>query len=194
MMRDPAGLRIILAGTRRVMTRIRQWLPRREMWYVLRTLRADYVVHWKPFKGLWVTSARPLPGQEDVEPTSWPRPKERSMKRRNLTPGEGLPPVGVSALSVLFGKYPKLREHLTCMAYENGEIRTPGYLWWKTTMTAHVVTLFDPDAGARLDCRASTIDEAWALAEKLLGAEDAPWEHDQYLAERMTKRKKKKGS
>jgi hypothetical protein len=65
-------------------------------------------------------------------------------------------------------------------------------MWIRTLGTQWCVTVFDPDACARLDCRATAIDDALLLAEKLLGAEEAPWEIDGYLQEKAAKQTKKK--
>lgn len=194
MRQDPDGTRILQVGTRRGVTRVCQWLKRRERWFYLEQHGVRYVVHWKPWQGLWVTSrhVKSLARVGTVYRT--PRPETSKVKKLKLATGTGAPALGVGAGSVILGKCPKIREHLTATTYEDGDMRTPGYLWLKTTSSQWVLTLFSPDDCARLDCRAATLDEVLMLAEKWLSVEDAPWEIDTYLQEKKAKTKKKRGA
>lgn len=116
------------------------------------------------------------------------------MRRLKIDEGPGAFPAAVVHTKTL-QKFPRLMEHCTCTKYDDdNSLRTPGYFWVKTQGSTWIVTMFDPDGGARLDCRAATVDDALALAETYLGAADAPWEVDEYLRERMAKKKKKKAS
>lgn len=117
------------------------------------------------------------------------------MKRRvPLTEGNYIPPA-LPATSDVLRKLPQLREFITATTYEDGSVRVPGDFALRNRGTGFEVTLYDPDAGLRLPCRGSTIDDAFMLAEKLLGVEDAPWEVDDYLTQRLAKRKaRKKGA
>jgi hypothetical protein len=192
MQRMDGGTYVLVPRQSNAPKRIRNWLPRKERWYKTRTANSVHHIHWKPWHGLWVVRRCPLDAAGDTEAVETPREKGRAMKRLKVSEGEGLPALAVSAKSEVFKKFPRILEHTTATAYEDGSIRTPGYFWVKPTTSQWVITLFDPDAGARLDCRAATCDEALALAEKWLGVEDAPWEIDEWLRERMAKKRGKK--
>lgn len=113
------------------------------------------------------------------------------MKRLSVGSPEDDGKKPLPAESKTLAKFPRMCEFLTAVAYEDGTKRQPGYLWLKSDAVAFVVTLFDEDACCRLPCRGATLDEALALAEKLLGVENAPWEVDQYMRERKKKKGKK---
>lgn len=183
---------ILLGDSRRGQTRPRRWLPKCEGWYYLDSEGVRYSLFWKPRFGVQCT-ARTVRGLGGVERTyKYPYVKDWAMKKLKIAANTGIAPMGVSSTSVLWGKLTRLREHLTCLAYDDGTIRTAGYMWVKTTATQWVITIFEPDACARMDVRGSTLDDTLTLVEKLLGAEDAPWEVDSYLQEKAAKRTKKK--
>lgn len=174
--------------------RIGTFLPARERWYYLMAGRHRHVLHWKPWYGLWEV-ARYLRGEAgESQVRKSPRMEVYEKMKRRVAKTDGLPAPGVAATSVMWGKLPLIREHLTTTAYEDGGPRSPGYMWIKTTLSTWVVTLFEPDSAARLDVRGPTLDETLQLAEKLLGAENAPWEIDTYLQERQAKKGKKKSA
>ena len=179
-----------LPGAGRV--RLSRWLPRRPDKFVLRCGQWDYLLDWRPFHGLQVTKVAPASAGEFNPEDDWPREGACPMRRLKVDDGLGTFPAAVVHTKTLV-KFPRLMEHCTSTKYDDdGAFRTPGYFWVKTQGSTWIVTLFDPDAGARLDCRAATVDDALALAETYLGAADAPWEVDAYLRERMAKKKKKK--
>jgi len=183
---------ILLGDTRRGVTRPRKWLPKREAWYYLDVEGVRYSLFWKPCFGIQCT-ARTIRGLGGFERKyKYPFERDWQMKKLKIAASTGVAPVGVSSTSVIWGKLPRLREHLTCLAYDDGTIRTAGYIWVKTTATQWVITVFEPDACARMDVRGTTLDDTLTLVEKLLGAEDAPWEVDTYLQEKAAKRVKKK--
>lgn len=194
MLNPPGGSLILTCGSRRGVTRIRRWLPRSVKLYYLDTPTMRVTLHWLPHHGVWPVAYTPLTGAECGTVYHNPRPKGSSMIRRQVAVTPGTVPLGVGAASVVLAKFPKLREHMSCRAYDDGSIREPGYIWVKTSLTAWVITIFDPDAGARLPVQAATLDECLALAERLLSADDAPWEIDDYLRDRMAKKKKRKGA
>jgi hypothetical protein len=128
----------------------------------------------------------------DDQAIKTPRPKESRVKRRQPVGETSLPPVGLGAVSVILGKLPAIREFLSCMAYDDGSLRTPGYVTLRNRGTAYEFTLYDPDAGARMAVRAETFDAVLTQAEQLLGVAEAPWEVDQYLTDQLGKKKKRK--
>lgn len=94
--------------------------------------------------------------------------------------------------SAMLKKYPRVLEHLICTAYEDGAVRTPGAWRMDNKLILLTLTLYDPDSGMRLPVNGVTVDECFALADKLLGAPDCPWEVDRWLTEQLAKKEKEK--
>jgi hypothetical protein len=113
------------------------------------------------------------------------------MKRISLGTSVGLPTVPLSADSVVFKKFPLTRHFMTAVAYEDGSPRQPGRIWWENDGVAFTAVLMDPTGCARVRLRAATIDDLWTAVEAHLGAENAPWEVDQYARDRAAKKGKK---
>lgn len=106
------------------------------------------------------------------------------MKRIELRqngPGKG--PTHVAAIeSNVLAKLPNLVAHCCITRYEDGTARRTG--WWtlKTQGAAWIVQVKDPDSGCSLQAAGNDLDDALALADLLLGTEDAPWEVDPFLS------------
>lgn len=115
-----------------------------------------------------------------------------AIKRRTPVGSAELPGIPLPMTSAILMKLTLIREFLTEVNYEDGSKRQPGYMTLRNRGTQFELTLYDPDAGMRLPCRGLLIDDAFALAEKLLGTESAPWEKDDYLTSRLTTKKKRK--
>lgn len=113
------------------------------------------------------------------------------MMRRNLAL-KLVPQAELPSESKLFGKLPQLLKYLTRITYDDGQARTPSYYTLRNRGSSFEVTLYDPDAGGRLPVNGVTLDEAFIALEKLLGAEDAPWQPDRYLMAELVKREPKK--
>lgn len=169
-------------------------LPRRERWFFVLTGTVLHLYHYKPRQGLWRVSRRAVGASDVLGTYLTPRPERDAMKRRLVSAEPGTPPPALPAVSTTLAKLPLLREFLTATAYDDGSIRTPGYVWLKNTGAVFEITCFDPDSGTRLPVRAATLDELLSAVEKLLGAEAAPWEADRYLTEQLTKKRRKKGA
>jgi len=192
-MRDVTGTRVLVwSGLRPGPRRIGQWLPRGELFFVVRLTRKELVIHWKPYEGLWCVATRRKGIPTDPNSTRYPRPERAKMKRR-------LPPAGATDLvpplpveSSILVDLPLARQFVTATQYEDKTARTPGYFWFMNRVTAFEVIMFDPDSGSRLPVRAADMDSALLLLEKLLGTDDAPWEQDRYLMEQLQKRSKGK--
>lgn len=169
-----------------------QWLPRREKTFYFRRGRHLLTLHWKPFNGIWLLAERS--GDEHSEPhTTNPRPeKEMGIKKRPSQAQSATVTPPAKATSVLLAKLPALREWLTATAYEDGSARTPGKLSVETYGQTWSVLLRDPDAAARMNVRGEELDKVLMLVEQLLGVEEAPWERDNWLAEQLVKKGKKK--
>lgn len=114
---------------------------------------------------------------------------------RRIKPGgsaEGSPAKHLAAVeSDVLSRLPNLVSHCCVIKYDDGESRRPG--WWtvKTMGSAWVVEVKDPDSCCRIQATGNTLDDAMALADLLLGAEQAPWEPDPWLASSQARGKKK---
>lgn len=196
-MRDPCGL-VLLTWTRspRLRRRGDRLLPRREAWYRVVMGSKWFLVHWKPYSGLWCVSVAPVGVIVGPEVHSYPRPERTTMKRRAAPAATEEIKLPVSRESVFLADLPLLFAHCNETSYEDLTPRVPGYFWVMNRETAMEVIVFDPDSGSRLPCRAPDLDSAFLLAERLLGTPDAPWQPDGFLGDQLAKRRKgrKKGS
>jgi len=112
--------------------------------------------------------------------------------KRRVTDPQTLVPPDLPSASKILAKCPLLIQFLTARSYEEGGARLPGRFWFEVQGTAFVVTLFDLDQALKVAVRAGTLDDVFAAVELLLGAENAPWEPDQYQVERRAKTGKRK--
>lgn len=83
--------------------------------------------------------------------------------------------------STVFQRLHSLVAHCAVTRYEDGDPRKPGWFTIKTMGSAWVVQVKDPDACLSLTATGQTLDDALALADLLLGSEEAPWEPDPFL-------------
>jgi len=79
-----------------------------------------------------------------------------------------------------------LVEHMAVTRYDDGDAREPGWFQVKTVGSSWQVVLKDPDTTQQITCHGQTLDEAFALADLLLGTDSAPWEADKWA--RMRKK------
>jgi len=125
--------------------------------------------------------------------TCGPREQEAKVKKRvpNPTaPENGAFAHNASIETKLFKDCPQFVSHLTTTRYDDGTPRQPGWVSIQTRGAAWIVTVKDPDAGAKLNATGNTLDDALALAELLLSSEEAPWEVDPFLQGQQKKKKK----
>lgn len=168
-------------------------LPGRgEKWFYIRRKGLDFLLHWRAWDGIRVTAFGPA-GRGGFEGHTLPDHEASHMpiKRRTVNP-DTLPIPALSGDSKVLAKFPLIREFLTATQYEDGGARTPGYITLRNRVIEFEVSLYDPDAGSRIAIRSRTMDDAFAAAELILGAADAPWEPDRYLMEQLAKRNKSK--
>jgi hypothetical protein len=124
----------------------------------------------------------------------WEYPRrEKNVKRR--MPSEAIAgkvaPQHLAAVETnVMNTLPNLVSHCCVTRYDDGTARRPG--WWtvKTQGTTWIVQVKDPDGCCGLSAMAQSLDDALALADLLLGADDAPWEPDPFLADRRPGKKK----
>jgi len=93
--------------------------------------------------------------------------------------------------SVVFGKLHSIVAHCAATKYDDGDSRKPGWVTIKTNGSVWVIEAKDPDTSSKLTAIQPTLDDALALLGLLLEADEAPWEHDQWLAQAAAKAKKK---
>lgn len=170
-----------------------QRLPGRgeRFWYVA-FARQWLCCYWQKHQGirlLGLVSAVP-PDHETIE--QWGQVREFMAIKKRVSVGE-LPAIPALAVdNVVLRKMPLLVEFLTATAYEDGSARTPGYFTVRNRTIEFEVTLYDPDSASRIAIRARELDKVFFGVEAILGAQEAPWEPDQYLLRIQPKKKKGK--
>lgn len=115
------------------------------------------------------------------------------MKKRS-TPTGAAAGDGVKHLAAMesnvFHRLPALVAHCSVCRYDDGEARKPGWFTIKTMGSAWVVQVKEPDACLQLQATAQNLDDALALADLLVGSEEAPWEPDPFLKSAAARSKK----
>lgn len=88
-------------------------------------------------------------------------------------------PVHSAALETkLFGDLLNVVKFLAITRYDDGSTRWPGTLILRAEGSNYKLLAKEPSARLQLPMMASTLDDLFALADLLLGAESAPWEED----------------
>jgi len=193
----PAGgkrvdLKVLLTGNRRwCRCPPRRWAPRRVAWYRLRLRSLDLVVCYQPFRGFHLRSVVKRGGPL-VDRLYVFAPPEFSMKK--VQPGkqgsEGGPHHLAAIEATALTSFPNLVAHACILRYEDGTPRRAG--WWTvgTSGAAWTITIKDPDSCCQIRVNSQTLDDALALADLLLGSEEAPWEADPWAQQQAKKRNK----
>lgn len=178
----PEPRKLLTRTRRRASTRPSQWLPRRIVWFDLLLTKVVVRVQHTPFRGYCIRSVFPRGGSQLDRLFVLP-PPEFSVKRIELRKqaSQG----GASHLAAVetdvLGRLPNIVAHCAVTRYEDGSSRAPGWVMLKTQGAAWIVTVKDPDSCCSLRATANALDDALALADLLLGTEDAPWEADAFL-------------
>jgi len=173
----------VLTGNRKKCSRrVRCWTRRRKTWYDLQVGRYAMLVAYIPFRGFFLRTLRRRGASLLQVLHVWPMP-ELSMKRVN-SQKQG-PQGGATHLAAVesgvFAKLMSLVAHCCTVKYDDGEPRRPGWFTVKTQGAAWTVQVKDPDSCSQLQATAQSLDDALALADLLLGSEEAPWEPDPFL-------------
>lgn len=92
--------------------------------------------------------------------------------------------------SLLFKKLPNVMAHLCVCRYEDGTPRKPGRMFIETSGAFFKVVIKEPDDALEMLLNAPTIDDVFALADLMLGAEKAPWAPDPFAKARQGPKKK----
>lgn len=191
-MRIDGHLAVVMSSWLGNLRRGHRKLTRRPGRYWLLSRGEAALIDWVPHEGLWAWRLhRNGPSGELLKETSRPE-KLMPPKKRQALGLEGVPIPALPLESACLKKYPRVLEHLICTAYDDGSLRNPGSIRIDNKLILLVVTLYDPDSGMRLPCNGVTVDECLALADKLLGAPDCPWEVDRWLTSELQKKEKNK--
>lgn len=169
--------------------RPRRWSPRREHKIWVNWLDRQWELEYVPRRGYHAVAAYRFTGGNRVAIASYPRP-EYAMRRKQ--PGSGAGSTTQRHLAAvesnLFSSLMNLVEHCTVTRYDDGEPRKPGWFTVKTLGAAWIVQVKDPDGQCQMNATAQSLDDALALADVLLGSEEAPWEPDPFLMQRKPRK------
>lgn len=192
-MLDEAERRRLTWVGRAAIKRHAQVLPHagERAWIVVRS-RREYLCLWRKWLGLQVLAVRPVAESGAAVPWNyfdedWWMPIKRRVFDTTTLSLPDLPNA-----TKLFAKFPTFVAFLTARSYEDGQARLPGKFWFDASTAGFQITLIDVDQAMRLVVRAAALDDVWAAAELALGTDNAPWEVDQYHAQKAAEKKKKK--
>lgn len=101
---------------------------------------------------------------------------------------------GVKHLAALesnyFGQLLSLVEHCAVRQYDDGTPRETGWFTIKVQGAAWIVQVKDPDGCCSFNALGDTLDKALETAALFLTCDEAPWEHDAFLAQSKARKKK----
>jgi len=180
------------SGTGGAFRRGHKTLTRRPCRYWLLGERWSLLVDWVPHEGVWPWKLY-LGAPDGKLLVDRPRPAKGLGVKKKIALGlVGAPLPALPLETAVLKKCPRLMEHLIVTGYDDGTVRTPGSFRFDNRIIYLTLTLYDPDSGMRLAINGPTVDDCFALCEKLLGAPDCPWEVDRYLTEQLSKKEKEK--
>jgi len=186
------GLVVLSSAGRSGFRRRHNRLPEfREKWFYSTRPGRWVLWHWRPRVGYVVRAAGegPTPGGDTLY--EWGLEDEPMGFARRQATGDRLPQPQLSQDSKVLAKLPHLIAFVSDVQYEDKTPRVPGYFTLRNRAFTYEITLYDPDAGLRVAIRDLTLDGAFAAANELLRAPDAPWETDDYLMSQLSKKKRR---
>lgn len=186
------GSRVYAARATRGVIRPSQWFGRKEVWYFLEVGQLLVQFVFRPFQGCIPINSARASGHEQRDVLTFPDVRSLRLKKISLGGADGGDEFPLNPDSTILKKLPRFLEFLTTKKYADGTPRKPGRFWFESDGVAFTLTLFEATAFARVRLRAASVDDAFMAAEKHLGAEDAPWENDEYARDREAKKKKGK--
>lgn len=170
--------------------RPRRWMPRGESHFLVQLLDLGIGCGYVPRCGIYPIAT--YRGRGGLGPTvsQWCRPEYR-VKRRSpsAVTGSGGPTHLAAVETNVLNSLPNIVAHCCLTRYDDGSTRRPGWLILRTMGASWVVQVKDPDGGCSMSLTAQTLDDALALADVMLGSDDAPWEADPYLKGQQPKKK-----
>ena len=157
--------------------------------FLLRTASATFRVDFRWPVGMWLAASGPprALGSDLVAARVVWRPAVKKRQARNAEGSQGSHLAAVETET--FRDLLPLVEHCCCRKYDDGDPREPGWVTIKTQGAAWCVQVKDPDSCCSFSAVGPTLDKALELAAIMLGCEEAPWEHDKWLASNKGKKK-----
>lgn len=148
-------------------------------------------IWYQPFRGYYPLALFPGRGGRGEPLSSWSQPRFTVKKRSPSATASKDGPCHLAPVeSVVFSKLMNLVAHCAETRYDDGDPRRPGWFTVKTMGAAWCVQVKDPDSCCQMTTTAATLDDALALADVLLGADEAPWEPDPFLKRQESGKKK----
>ena len=186
------GIRAFHARNWSGVAKPRQWTPQFPISYWVQCDKYWLLLDYDRFKGMVPIGLYRRHVTDMIQVREYVSLKGTNLKKVSigLETGMKLPPL--SQDSVVLKKFPLLRFFLTGTTYEDGSHRLPGRMWIDNDGVGFRVTLFEPSAYARVPLRANTLDDLFQVCEVFLGAENPPWEADQYAREKAEQKKTRK--
>jgi len=169
----------------------KRWAPRRESWYHVVKGKFALTVQYLPWKGYCLRSIRHKTARWNEPIFRWQFPELSVKKVKSGPQASGGTGTHVAAVeSDILAKLPNLVAHCAVIRYDDGDPRVAG--WWtvQTRGAAWVIVVKDPDSACKLQAVGNSLDDALALADLLLGAEETPWEPDPFLKRDQGRKKK----
>lgn len=188
--RDMFRFWISYQGYPRRRKRVRRFIGRRATAFAVIHVDLTIGVWYQPFRGYYPLATYQGRGGLNAPFVQWSAP-EWTVKRRSPNPTaskEG--PMHLAPVETqVFSKLMNIVAHCCETRYDDGEPRRPGWFTIKTLGAAWCVAVKDPDSCCQMTTTAATLDDALALADVLLGSDEAPWEPDPFLKRSETKKK-----
>lgn len=171
--------------------RPRRWAKRTPFRLVLSCLAFSLKVEYQPACGFFPLAAFRGRGALGRPYREWPQGGLLLKRKAPNAAAAGDVPVHLAAVeSNVFSSLPNLVSHCAVTRYDDGSARRPGWFTVKTMGASWVVQVKDPDGCCAMNLTAASLDDALALADVMLGADDAPWEADPFLKNLASGKKK----
>lgn len=171
--------------------RPRRWVPKAEAHYLLVGLELSILVLYLPWRGLYPLSS--WKGSDTLSGrtphVTWEEIEMRKKKIQAVGSADGPSRLASSETKILTA-LPNVVDHCCVTRYDDGSARATGWITIKTVGPMWVVAVKDPDGCCQMMCSATALDDALALADVMLGADDAPWQPDPFLLNTGSKKRK----
>jgi len=120
-------------------------------------------------------------------PREWEFPSMQRPRTSTATDAKHL----AALESEVFSDLMPLVEHMAVRQYEDNSARETGWVTIKTSGAAWIVQVKDPESCCSFAAVGDSLDKALGTAALLLSCDEAPWEHDPWLAQAKAKKSKK---
>ena len=169
-----------------------RYVPKGKSYFYLHTNRYTFSLTAKFKRGIaltaqWVRGDRLLGRSATMFEWEYP---SMAIKKRQVVNSDVQHLAAVE--SSLMAQHMALVEHCALRKYDDGTDREVGWFTVKVTGAAWVVQVKDPDSCMSFAAVADTLDKAFDTANLLLACDEAPWEHDVWLAKAKMEKDRKK--